>query len=199
MRSRVGLWAARSLSEASGAKRGASLLACSAQQTRDGIVTSNTDSNYRQSLVPPGDRADIFDTLRRFAAGQDFDDLQLFRSAFTPDAVLDFTGPARMLGAEITPFVGREAIASAVFAATAHLDTTHTITNERIVAYDGRTAVVIAFIAAQHLVRGDHRRHLLLKNRLDLVVRREEDEWRISEMIFNNMWREGEPSVLFPS
>ncbi len=153
---------------------------------------------YRQSLAPPGHRADIFDTLKRFAAGQDFDDPELFRSAFAEDAILDFTGPARRLGVEIPRFEGRDAIASAVLGATENLDTTHTISNERITAYDGESAILTALIEAQHLPRGEHQRHLLLKNRLDVRLRRDGEAWRIAEMVFDNIWMEGEPAVLFP-
>src|SRR5690242_11787934 len=74
----------------------------------------------------------IVDALYRFGAGQDLRDRALFESAFSPDAVLDFTQPARRLGAEITPFESRQAITDSVFAAIADLDTTHTVTNPRV-------------------------------------------------------------------
>jgi hypothetical protein len=54
------------------------------------------------------DRYEVVDALHRFAAGQDLRDAELFASAFAPQAELDFTQPARMLGAELPPFRGRD-------------------------------------------------------------------------------------------
>lgn len=44
------------------------------------------------------DREAVPDALHRFAAGQDLDDRDLFASAFSPTATLDFTQPARLFG-----------------------------------------------------------------------------------------------------
>jgi hypothetical protein len=146
--------------------------------------------------VPPADRAAIADALYRFGAGQDLRDRPLFESAFAEDARLDFTAVAAKLGATIPVFEGRQAIADTVMAATEPLDTTHTITNMRVVAYDGSKATVTALIEAQHLPRGDHSRHLLLKNRLAVELVREEC-WVIERMRFDNAWRAGDATVLF--
>jgi hypothetical protein len=161
-------------------------------------MTQVSSIDFRQSQVPYGDRVDILDALRRFAAGQDLRDRPLLASAFAPQARLDFTQPGARLGVDLPVFEGREAIVDAVFGSTAPLDTTHTLTNERIVAYARDTATVMALIEAQHLLRDDHERRLLLKNSLTVEVSRAGDEWRISAMIFRNVWREGDPAVLFP-
>ena len=147
--------------------------------------------------VPPADRAAIADALYRFGAGQDLRDRPLFESAFASDASLDFTAVAAKLGATIPVFEGRQAIADTIMAATEPLDTTHTITNVRVIAYDGDTATVSALIEAQHLPRGDHSRHLLLKNRLSVELSRQDECWVIQHMRFDNAWREGEATVLF--
>ena len=147
-------------------------------------------------IVPPADRDAIADALFRFGAGQDLRDRPLFESAFTEDASLDFTAVAAKLGATIPVFEGRQAIADTVMTATEPLDTTHTITNIRVTAYDDDRASVTALIEAQHLPRGDHSRHLLLKNRLAVEVVREDECWVIARMVFENAWREGDATVL---
>ncbi len=157
-----------------------------------------TESVYRQSRVPAEHRVDIIDTLYRFAAGQDFKDPELFRSAFAEDATLDFTGPARRFGVEIPTFVGRDAIADAILTATSKLDTTHTISNDRIIGYDGTHSALTALIEAQHLPIDGHDRNLLLKNRLDVQLILADDGWVITHMLFQNVWMEGDPAVLFP-
>jgi hypothetical protein len=148
-------------------------------------------------IVPPGDRDAISDALYRFGAGQDLRDRPLFESAFALDASLDFTAVAAKLGATIPVFEGRQAIADTVMAATEPLDTTHTITNIRVTAYDGEKATVTALIEAQHLPRGDHSRNLLLKNRLAVELVRQNECWVIERMVFDNAWREGDATVLF--
>ena len=148
-------------------------------------------------IVPPGDRDAISDALYRFGAGQDLRDRPLFESAFASDARLDFTAVAAKLGVTITVFEGRQAIADTIMAATAPLDTTHTITNVRVTDYDGEKATVTALIEAQHLPRGDHSRHLLLKNRLAVELARLDECWVIARMTFDNAWREGDATVLF--
>ncbi|HEX6928068.1 MAG TPA: nuclear transport factor 2 family protein [Gammaproteobacteria bacterium] len=148
--------------------------------------------------VPPADRAAIVDALYRFGAGQDLKSRELFESAFTQDATLDFTGPARRLGANIPVFEGLAMIAETVLGTTADLDTTHTVTNPRITAYDGERATLFALVEAQHLPKNDHSRHLLLKNIYAMEVRRElRGHWAIARMLIDNVWLTGDPGVLF--
>ena len=149
--------------------------------------------------VPPDDRAAIVDALYRFGAGQDLRDRALFESAFSPQATLDFTGPARKLGAATPVFAGRDVITSSVFGSIGGLDTTHTVTNPRVLSYDGRRAALFALVEAQHLPRGDHGRHLMLKNVYTLELSRLPEAWVIDRMTIDNVWMTGDPSVLFPS
>src|SRR3954462_8579007 len=60
------------------------------------------------------DRVMILDALHRFAAGQDLRDWELFSSAFTDDAELDFVQPAKRLGQTIDVFSGRDLIRQTV-------------------------------------------------------------------------------------
>ncbi|WP_266160616.1 nuclear transport factor 2 family protein [Dyella silvatica] len=145
------------------------------------------------------DRIDIIDALYRFAAGQDLNDRALFESAFTADAKLDFSGPAKRLGAVIPVFEGRQAIADTIFAALRDLDTTHTVTNQRITAYHGEHATLFALVEAQHLPRSDHSRHLLLKNIYVVELSKQGDQWLIEHLKIDTVWLTGDPAVLFPA
>ncbi|HKZ11212.1 MAG TPA: nuclear transport factor 2 family protein [Rhodanobacteraceae bacterium] len=148
-------------------------------------------------LAPATDFIAIVDALYRFGAGQDLRDRALFESAFSLDAVLDFTQPARLLGVDIAPFVGRGAIAESVFAAIDDLDTTHTVTNPRVTAFDGAHAGLYALVEAQHLPREDHSRHLLLKHIYMLKLSRQDDAWTVDHMRIDMVWFTGDPAVLF--
>ena len=148
--------------------------------------------------VPAGDRAEIVDALYRFAAGQDLRDRRLFDSAFSGRAKLDFTGPAKRLGAQIPVFEGREAIGDAIFANIEGLDTTHTVTNPMVTQYDSKHATLVALVEANHLLRDDHRRNLLLKNNYTIQLTKVQDRWLIENVRIDNIWMTGDPSVLFP-
>ncbi|MBN8736907.1 MAG: nuclear transport factor 2 family protein [Xanthomonadales bacterium] len=141
----------------------------------------------------------IVDALYRFGAGQDLRDRGLFASAFSSDAVLDFTQPARLLGADIAPFEGRQAIVDAVFAAIDGLDTTHTVTNPRVTAFEGDRAELFALVEAQHLPRADHSRHLLLKHVYTSKLSRHGEAWTIDHMRIDMVWSAGDAAVLFPA
>jgi hypothetical protein len=141
------------------------------------------------------DRHEIVDALYRFAAGQDVRDRELFLSAFAPDAQLDFTNPARRFGAEVPVMRDRDAIAG-ILATLGPLDTTHTVTNCRVVV-DGDRAHLLALVEAQHVTRTTPLRHLLLKNVYDVDLIRDQDGWVIRRMVIRNVWFDGDPAVLF--
>lgn len=136
--------------------------------------------------------------LLRFAAGQDLDDLELLGAAFSEDAVLDFAQPATQLGASVGAMHGRKQIVEVITAVTAPLITTHTISNVRITHLSDSQAHAHALIEAMHIDRKNPNRRLLLKNSLDIAAVRIGHQWQIRSLKFQNMWREGEPAVLFP-
>lgn len=156
-------------------------------------------NNPLQPLPGADDQLAIADALYRFGAGQDLRDRALFESAFTENATLDFTGPAKRLGASIPVFEGRTAITGTVFAAIGGLDTTHTVTNLRVTAYDGEHATLFALVEAQHLPRGNHARHLLLKHIYTTKLSRRGTLWQIEHMQIDMVWFDGDPAVLFPA
>lgn len=148
------------------------------------------------TLASLRDFHEIVDTLYRFAMGQDIRDRDLFESAFAPDAVLDFTQPARRFGAALAPLEGRTAIADTVFETIARLDTTHTVTNPRVVHHDDG-ATLLALVEAQHVSTAEPARRLLLKNRYTVELRYGPAGWLIERMVIHTVWHDGDPTVLF--
>ncbi|HEU5083310.1 MAG TPA: nuclear transport factor 2 family protein [Acidimicrobiales bacterium] len=141
------------------------------------------------------DTHEVVDALYRFAAGQDSKDDALFRSAFTGDAVLDFTQPAARFDVDLPPMVGLEEIAG-ILRTLEPLRTTHTVTNPRV-DIDGDTATLRALVEAQHVRDERPDEHLLLKNTYELRLVRDLDRWRIQQMVIRNVWHTGDPAVLF--
>ncbi|MBA8889931.1 hypothetical protein FHW12_004178 [Dokdonella fugitiva] len=164
-------------------------------------VAARTDAGpaHAAGAVGPRDQLAIVDALYRFGAGQDLRDRALFASAFAADATLDFSQPAGRFGVALTPFAGRDAIVETIFAAIGALDTTHTVTNPRVMHYDGERAGLFALVEAQHLPRGDHRRHLLLKNIYHVDLVRHDGLWLIERLRIDTVWSAGDPAVLFPN
>jgi hypothetical protein len=157
-----------------------------------------TTTSGSTSIRPTAeDFLQIVDALYRFGAGQDRTDRALFESAFTVDATLDFTEPARRFGRSLAPFHGRTAIADTILTTLANLRTTHTVTNPRVTV-DGDRADLWALVEAQHVLRDDDTRHLLLKNIYTVDLVRNEQEWLIRQMTIENVWFSGDPVVLFP-
>ena len=143
------------------------------------------------------DEQQVVDALYRFAAGQDLRRRDLFLSAFTADANLDFTQPARRFGADVPVMTGRVAIAN-IMEILAPLDTTHTVTNPRV-ELEGDEAKLTALVEAQHVSRAAPQRYLLLKNIYQVALVRTADEWRIRNLVIQNVWHEGDAAVLFDS
>jgi SnoaL-like domain len=138
--------------------------------------------------IPPAERVEIVDALYRLGAGQDLHDRAMFDSAFSAKVMVDFTGPARRLGAIIPVFESRQAIGDTIFGTINNLDTTHTITNPRVIAFDGVRATLFALVEAQHLPHDDHSRHLLLKNIYTCGLSKQDERWLIDRMQIENVW-----------
>ncbi|TMR99217.1 nuclear transport factor 2 family protein [Nonomuraea basaltis] len=143
------------------------------------------------------DRTEIIDALYRFGLGQDLKDKDLFASAFTADAELDFRPAAAKWGAEPPLMSGRDTITTAILGMfSGRVDTTHQVTNPRI-AIDGDTARLTALVEAQHLLTADHNTYALLKNPYDVALVRDGQRWLIHRMSIDNAWYTGDPTAIF--
>lgn len=145
----------------------------------------------------PVEYVQAVDAVYRFAAGQDLEDRDLYESAFAPDAVLDFREPAARFGVQLPLMQGRETIMEIAFPATAHLVTTHTVTNARLTPTEAG-ADLYALVEAQHVDPDARDRRLLLKNHYYVSVVAQEPGARIGRLVIENAWFDGDPSVLFP-
>lgn len=142
------------------------------------------------------DHTGIIDALYRFGAGQDTGNPALFASAFARNATLDFTQPAARLGREMPVLEGRDHIVQTIMHSVSGLDTTHTVTNARV-DLQGERATLWALVEAQHLPKGNHSSHLLLKNIYTVVLVKEEGAWVMEHLKIDNVWSHGDPAVLF--
>lgn len=137
----------------------------------------------------------VIGALYRFAAGIDLRDADLLASAFAEGAVSDFRPAGRKAGFDYPVLEGRETIVSALLSSLAALDTTHSVSNPRVIL-SGDLASMDALVEAQHVPRADPMRHYLMKNRYDVELARERDDWVIRRVTIDNIWRTGDPSVL---
>ena len=143
------------------------------------------------------DRVEIVDALHRFALGQDLKDKALFASAFTVDAELDFGPAAAKWGARPPLMSGRDTIVTTILGLfTGRVDTTHQVTNPRVVV-EGDTARLTALVEAQHLLTADHGVFALLKNPYDVELARDGARWLIRRMRIDNAWFTGDPTAVF--
>lgn len=145
--------------------------------------------------IEAADKLAVVDALFRFAAGIDLRDRNLLSSSLAENAVSDFRQAAAKAGFDYPVIEGRDVIVEALTASLATLDTTHSVTNPRV-TIDGDTARLDALVEAQHVPRGDHTRHYLMKNRYYVELARKGDVWVITRSTIDNVWRSGDPSVL---
>lgn len=147
------------------------------------------------SLAQAADKLAVVEALHRFAAGIDLRDRELLSSSLAENAVSDFRPAAAKAGFEYPVIEGRDAIVSALSTSLSSLDTTHSVTNARVIL-DGDTARMDALVEAQHVPRNDPTRHCLMKNRYDVELARNGEVWVITRNTVDNVWRSGDIAVL---
>lgn len=150
---------------------------------------------HMKNLQETADKFAVIEALHRFAAGLDLRDKDLLTSAFAVNAISDFRPAGKKAGFEYPVLEGREIIVNALMASLSKIDTTHSISNQRV-SIDGDKAVMDVLVEAQHLPSRDHSRHYLMKNRYDVKLVRQGDAWVIQHVIIDNVWRMGDPTVL---
>jgi len=137
----------------------------------------------------------VVEALYRYAAGIDLRDGALLAAALTEDAVSDFGLAAAKAGFEYPVLEGRDTIVHALMASLIPFDTTHSVNNPRV-AIDGDKAVLDALVEAQHVLKTDHARHYLMKNRYDVRLVKQGETWLIQHIIVDNVWRAGDASLM---
>jgi hypothetical protein len=141
------------------------------------------------------DKLAVIEALYRFAAGLDQRDNELLASAFAADAISDFRPAGKKAGFEYPVLEGRETIVAALLGSLKQVDTTHSMSNPRV-KLDGDKAILDVLVEAQHVPSNDHSRYYLMKNRYDVSLTRAGQVWVIQRVIIDNIWRNGDPTVL---
>nr|WP_314468940.1 nuclear transport factor 2 family protein [uncultured Novosphingobium sp.] len=141
------------------------------------------------------DRLAVADALYRYAAGIDLRRPEVLASSLASDATIDFRAAAAKAGFEYPVLEGRDNIVSALSGSLKSLDTTHTVSNPRIVL-NGDRAHLEALVEAQHLPADDHSRHYMMKNRYNVELARDGDAWVMHRLLIDNVWRDGDLTVL---
>src|SRR5690606_23232680 len=133
------------------------------------------------------DKLAVMDTLYRFAAGIDQGDNNLLKSAFAENAISDFRPAGKKAGFEYPVLEGRETIISALSGSLTNLDTTHSVSNQRV-KINGNKATLDALVEAQHVPSNDPTRHYLMKNRYEIEMIRQDELWVIQHVVIDNIW-----------
>ena len=145
------------------------------------------------------DRAEIADTLYRYAFGLDHGDADSLASAFTADAILDFTPAAAKLGIKFPVMTGRDVIVQTLIPLIGPLDTSHTASNLQI-EVNGDSATLHAYVMSQHYMPGEGSRqgsdHTLFMNRYDADLVRDGQTWRFQHVSIDTAWAEGDPAII---
>ena len=138
----------------------------------------------------------VVDALLRFGAGTDDGDVVALKSAFAGDAVVDFSACGRSIGLDFAPLRGADTIVSFLEGTSQHQMTSHVVTNSRVHLNDDR-AHLRALVDATHVIRDDPARRFRMMNwyETDLVLI--DGLWRIVRMAIDNIWAEGDATVLF--
>lgn len=141
------------------------------------------------------DKIAVVEALYRYAAGIDLKNNDLIASAFTEDAESDFGPASRKAGFDFPVLVGRNNIITVVSGALGEIDTTHSVSNPRV-TLSGDNAHLEAMVEAQHVPKDDPARHFLMKNRYDVELVRQGAVWVMTRITVDNVWRNGDPTVL---
>ena len=141
-------------------------------------------------------RLEAGDALLRFAAGTDEGDAELLRSAFTPDATVDFGPCGGKLGLRFPPIAGRDAIVGFLAGTSKQQITSHMVANVRVIAMPDGGAEVRALVEATHVVRGEPSRRFRMLDPYTATLARHEEIWRIRRLVIDNLWFEGDPRIM---
>lgn len=153
------------------------------------------ENNSNTRPTEDADKLAVVEALYRFAAGIDLRDNDLLTSALAENAVWDIRPAAAKAGFEYPVVEGGDNIVTGLFKSLSQLDTTHSVSNPRVIV-DGDQAHLEALVEAQHVPSNDPSRHYLMKNRYAVELVRQGQVWVIVRAIVDNVWRSGDQTVL---
>lgn len=115
------------------------------------------------ATAPVSEHVAVIDALYRFRAGIDHNDAALLATAFSDDAVVDFSPCGRRMSLDFPVLTDGDTIVRFLGATAETRTTTHVCTNGRA-HLDGDTATLRALVSATHLPRSDHSRRCQMMN-----------------------------------
>ena len=145
--------------------------------------------------APPAELAGVMDALYRCGAGVDHDDGELLATAFAEDALVDFGPCGRAMALDFPVLTGRETIVDFLRSTAGVQTTSHVITNGRA-QVEGSAARLRALVDATHMPKTAHSRHCRMMNWYEAELVGMTHSWRISRMVIENAWHEGDPQIL---
>jgi hypothetical protein len=137
----------------------------------------------------------VLDALYRFGAGVDTNDKKLLETAFSKDAVVDFSPCGRKMGIDFSSLTGVETIVQFLGASAITQITSHVITNGRV-QLTGNAAKLQALVDATHILRRDDSQRCQMRNWYAAELVEVEDRWRIRRLTIDSIWFNGDPQVL---
>lgn len=149
----------------------------------------------QEPMLPESDRLDVVDALYWFGAGVDRHDGALLATAFSDDAVVDFSPCGRKMGLDFPVLTGASSILGFLGATGEHQTTTHVVTNPRV-AFDGEVATLQALVDATHRPKHDHSRHCRMMNWYAAELVRPDGLWRMRRPVIESAWFSGDAQVL---
>jgi ketosteroid isomerase-like protein len=133
------------------------------------------------------DRADVTDTLYRYASTIDRFDLDGLRAVLADDLVAQY-GNAE-------PVTGGDAVAGWIAAAISGVVWQHHLLSVYHVEVDGDRATALVYHTSHQVFAEDPESAKLLVGRYDTELRREADGWKISRLALELLWGESKVDV----
>ena len=149
----------------------------------------------RDPTLPATACLEVADALYRFGAGVDRHDGALLATAFSDDAVVDFSPCGRKMGLDVPVLTGADSILGFLGATGEHQTTTHVVTNPRV-AFDGEVATLQALVDATHRPKHDQARHCRMMNWYAAELVRPDGLWRMRRLVIESAWFTGDAQVL---
>jgi SnoaL-like domain len=141
------------------------------------------------------DRIQIIDALYRLVIGIDDNDPPLLMSSLTSDCHVDYQKAGQIMGLSFPVLDDRDAAVETVLAVVGPLDTLHKVSTSRVWV-NGDKGNMTAVVEAQHFPPNNRSRHLMMNSRYELEVRKDDGAWKISSLVCNLVWFDGDPQVL---
>lgn len=139
------------------------------------------------------DRAEIIDTVNRYATGIDRCDWEMYRDIFTDTVQFDFESWS---GAEPAPMAASDWVARVGGTLSAFDATQHVLTNHRVFL-NGDEAICVAYMAAHHHFvsdSGERQMHSIGGYYTDRLIRTA-NGWRIDAVTLTVTWEMGDRSL----